>query len=143
VPTAIEVLHLPRELAARVHEEARQEYPAEACGFLLGSVAGKLATVRRVRPEANRATRRDRFLIDAEDVFAALQAGRATGDEIVGVYHSHPDAGSAPSATDRREAWGEWLQLIVACERGSVTGTSCWRSDGDRLVAVAVIEEAA
>lgn len=125
-------LHLPAELADRIRRHALRVYPAEACGFLLGSADAARAAVTDVRPERNRAATNDRFLIDASDVFQALQAAQRDGVELLGAYHSHPDGGDEPSATDRSEAWGEWLHLIVACEARKVGPMGCWIERGGK-----------
>jgi len=142
VTRSIEVLTLPAALAARVRQEARLCYPREACGFLVGGCAGKHATVRQAQAAPNRATRNDRFLIEAADVFAAMQAARAHGEEILGVYHSHPDADVLPSETDRVEAWGEWLHLIVAYRGSAAAEMKCWRHAGESFVGVDIQTEA-
>jgi proteasome lid subunit RPN8/RPN11 len=131
VTSPVEVLHLTAAQAAAIAQEARRQEPAEACGFLQGTINGSSARVHAVCPAPNRAQRRDRFLIDAADVFAALQAARAAGEEVLGVYHSHPGGPAEPSAIDRRDAWGEWLHLIVALRRGGPTEMRCWRPAGD------------
>lgn len=139
----IDVLYLPDEVAERLLERARDAYPGEACGFLIGSVEERAARVRAARAERNRAVRNDRFLIDAADVFAAMRAARTDGDEIIGVYHSHPDGAAEPSATDRADAWGGWLHVIVACPGGSPERMKCWRDAGDRFDAVEIVAVAA
>jgi len=142
VTRSIEVLTLPAALAARIRQEARLCYPREACGFLVGDWVGNHARVRQAQAAANRATRNDRFLIEAADVFATMQAARAHGEEILGVYHSHPEADAVPSETDRAEAWGEWLHLIVACRGSAAAEMKCWRHAGDSFVAVDIQTEA-
>lgn len=130
---SIDVLRLAGEVSARLHDEALAAYPREACGFLVGRHARGKATVRRLLVAENRAARRDRFLIDARDVFEAMRSVRHDDSDLLGVYHSHPDAAPVPSAVDRSEAWAEWLYLIVSC-RGGNSGAqemACWRWDGD------------
>jgi len=148
---AIDSLHLPAAIAERLRDEAVRCYPAEACGFLIGvrgdaalleeptPAAGRAAPSRRravvneLRAERNRAEHHDRYLIDAADVFAAMRAARTAGNEIVAVYHSHPDGRSRPSETDLRDAWGEWLYVIVACSADGAGEITCWRREGDEL----------
>lgn len=66
---------------------ARESFPWECCGFLIGDRERIRACVRA----ENRARRTDRFEMGLEAWFEAWKAGVA--GEIVGVYHSHP-AGS-------------------------------------------------
>jgi proteasome lid subunit RPN8/RPN11 len=132
------MIRLPQALAARISREARSSYPAEACGFLVGTSTGTEVTVRRVMVAENRAARPDRFLIDARDVFEALQSARGSGAELIGVYHSHPDGSADPSPTDLRDAWGDWLHLIVSCPAGVPGEVKCWRRDAAAFAPVEI-----
>ena len=127
-------------LSAAVIDEVRKRvetsYPREACGFLLGRGEGSEWLADRLVAAENRAARADRFYIDAADVFAAQQAARRHGDEVVAVYHSHPDAPAEPSETDRRDADGEWIHLIVACNQGVAAQIECWRWDGEGFLPI-------
>lgn len=159
-PAAIELLRLPAIIVDRLRREAVRCYPSEACGFLLGGRSDTRATeegpralapaapsrrhavVCELRAERNRAERDDRYLIDAADVFVAMREARAAGNEIVAVYHSHPDGRARPSATDLRDAWGEWLYVIVACSAKGAGRITCWRREGDELVRLPIDEPA-
>ena len=153
---ATEVLRLPTALVEQLRSEARRCYPREACGFLLGGRSGVEAWADRLIPTENRAVRADRFLIEARDVFDAMRAARESGCDLLGVYHSHPDGRPEPSATDRADAWYEWLYVIVSSKGPAPTppisslgsaeieglddasGMACFRWDRERFRAVAV-----
>jgi proteasome lid subunit RPN8/RPN11 len=137
------MLQLSAALRERIHDEARGSYPAEACGFLVGNGNATGVLVADVIPATNRAADRDRFLIDPRDVFEVMKGARAHGGEVVAVYHSHPDASPVPSMTDRHEAWGDWLHVIVSCEAGESCDARCWRLAERDFVAVPIVEEAA
>ena len=162
----IEALRIPGELVERLSREARRCYPREACGFLLGDQGGAEARVRGLLAAENRSERADRFLIDARDVFEAMRAARDAGRKLLGVYHSHPDTTPDPSATDRADAWHEWLYLIISVgssppvdplrsvtpyvsavspasvapapvdESRRVPNMACWRWDGEQFASV-------
>lgn len=91
-----------------------------------------------LRGAVNRAERDDRYHIAALDVFEAQRRARSFGEELVGVFHSHPDAPASPSSTDALEAWGGWVHLIVSCEAGEVTDMRCWQWDGGTFVPVSL-----
>ena len=128
-------------MAVRLRQEARRCYPREACGFLLGDTDGDTASARSLRPEANNATRADRFLIPARAVFDALRAARGCGVDIIAVYHSHPGGTAQPSATDADEVWGEWLHVIVPCGADGAGDPRCWRVEGDGFAPVDIEQE--
>ncbi len=136
--TATDKVRVPDSVSAQVEEECRRRYPAEACGFLLGEDKGSGYSIEAARPAVNRASRDDRFHIDAHQVFEAMRAAPRNGKDLLGVYHSHPDGVPEPSSTDRQDAWGRWLYLIVACAGGESTNSACWRFERDRFVPLTI-----
>jgi proteasome lid subunit RPN8/RPN11 len=136
-----------------VCDHARQCYPEECCGLLLGRVtaAGRwVEQVRRVENawgvlgaaelgEDGSRTRESRYFIDPQEMLAVMREGRSQNLEIVGIYHSHPDQEAVPSECDRRLAWEQYSYLIVAVrggrgigQMGEVSGWGSWELDGDR-----------
>lgn len=79
------------------------------------------------QPLANRDDRVDRFRIDPESLWLAAVGGRSERLEILGVYHSHPNAGAEPSRRDLAGAWGEHLWLITSCGGRAECVTRCWQ----------------
>lgn len=84
-------------------EHARACAPAECCG-LVGGRAGAALNVYRLRniaPDALVA-----YEAAPPELFAAQREMRARGEELLGIYHSHPrSADPAPSQTDVRLAF--------------------------------------
>ena len=90
---------------------AREASPLECCGLLMGSDA-RIEQTHRAR---NLHASPTRFLIDPHDHFAAIHTARASGHDVVGVYHSHPTGPAAPSASDLAEAaYDEYVYAIVS-----------------------------
>jgi len=92
---------LPRSELVRIHAHARETYPEECCGFLIGT-----QDLRRVVVEIRRTAnvrsddRRTRYTIDPRETLRLDRELRGTEREIVGFYHSHPDVPAVPSAFD-------------------------------------------
>ena len=81
--------------------QGEQAYPQECCGFLMGTAEGIHRRVAHLQPAINERRGEDgvhRFLISADGYRLADEAARAQGLDIIGFYHSHPDADPAPSA---------------------------------------------
>lgn len=110
-----------------IYAHARETYPHECCGFLLGQF-DEGGLVRQVRRATNQNTERaDRFLISGEE-FAEVQfAADEAGLEIIGIYHSHPDWPSIPSQTDMENAWEEIYYLITSIHEKMPLNTNVWR----------------
>ena len=82
---------------------ARAARPEECCG-LLGGRGGEARSVYRLRNVA--AERRTSYEAAPEELFAAQREMRARGEELLGIYHSHPESPEpAPSAKDVRLAF--------------------------------------
>jgi proteasome lid subunit RPN8/RPN11 len=95
-----------------VVEHAREAFPRECCGLLLGR-RGDIADVFPARNIADEPERR--FLINPEDHFAGRRAARTRGLDVVGFYHSHPRSPAEPSERDRAEfTYAGHLYLIVS-----------------------------
>jgi desampylase len=90
-----------RDVRDRLIAHAREEFPRECCGILLGR-GDEIVEARHARNVASSPA--TRFVIDAKDHIDARRDGRARGLEILGFYHSHPHGAAVPSATDVAEA---------------------------------------
>lgn len=128
---------LPEAVRAAIRSEARDAYPHEACGFLLGRLPaeGGAATVRTLRPAANArsaADRRRRYLIDPDAYRAVERESDAEGLDVVGFWHSHPDAPARPSEYDLEHAWPTVAYVIVTVSEGEPGELAAWRLADDR-----------
>src|SRR5215207_7913594 len=103
--------HALRAVAAH----ARDAWPQECCGLLLGT-PGSIEAVCRARNEHEE--RGTRYLVRPEDHFTAIRLARTQALDVVGAYHSHPAGRPRPSATDREEAHaGGFIYLIAGARR--------------------------
>ena len=109
---------------------AREAFPEECCGFLLG----RLSEPRRVE-EAKRAKnvavaeRTRRYEIDPLELLHADDDARTRGLDLVGIYHSHPNHPAAPSEFDRSRASLWYAYVIVGVTDGTARMITAWRLD--------------
>ena len=90
----------------KVIEHAKVSYPREGCGLL---------TATRFIPVANIAPGATEFEMDPAELIAAMRDLRIAGEELTGIYHSHPHGPAHPSKTDiERAYYPEAAQLIVS-----------------------------
>jgi [CysO sulfur-carrier protein]-S-L-cysteine hydrolase len=117
------VIHIPGAVIADMLDHARAEAPRECCGLLIGA---HRAITRSVRAR-NLESKPTRFLIDPADHFAAIREARAEGNEVIGVYHSHPASAPVPSEADIAEANGgsNFLYVIVSLVTDEVRVYDC------------------
>lgn len=101
-----------------IEQHARRALPAEACGLIVGRIdSDGDGVVTALHPSENLAEGCDSFEVDPA-LHISLQRKLRDGDEeIIGVYHSHPDGPAEPSAHDARAAaYGGWIWLITALQ---------------------------
>ncbi|MGH7544188.1 MAG: M67 family metallopeptidase [Gemmatimonadota bacterium] len=121
---------------ARLRAHAEAGYPDEVCGFLLGSMEASARSfdVREIRPAMNRRASRAsrRYRIDPAEYRAAEREAEEKGLELVGIYHSHPDAPAVPSRYDREHAWPNSAYVIVPVRAGRAWEPRAWLLAEDR-----------
>lgn len=84
-------------LQARLEAWAREAWPCEACGFLLGDERGVVDVVAAPNTAASPLRT---FAIAPLATLAAAERAARRGMRIVGTWHSHPESGGALSAAD-------------------------------------------
>lgn len=83
---------------------AQEVNPLECCGLVGGAADGGARSVYRLRNVA--AHPLVAYEAAAEDLFAAQKIMRERGEQLLGIYHSHPRASEpVPSLTDVRLAY--------------------------------------
>lgn len=114
------MLRMPLAVRAKIEQHGREAYPQECCGFLIGG-AGRPRTAKRVLPLVNQsgARARHRFEIDPLD-WLRVERELSADEQVIGVYHSHPDRPSRPSESDCENAHPSLSYVIVAVRGGEV-----------------------
>ncbi len=141
-------VRLPAELRGQVSHLAEISYPFEACGVLLGRLAQdrpaqhKTVDVEQVLHARNINVQRprDRYLLDPDDFLAADRAARDAGLEIVGIWHSHPDASPRPSRADLKTAWEGYSYLIAGVTALGPNRLRSWRLEDGRFREETLVE---
>lgn len=115
----------------RIASAAERAYPEECCGLLIGRRENVLR-VTAVAESDNVAPsqRTRRFEVDPALRFSLMRRLRGSCDDIVGHYHSHPEASAAPSAYDASLVFEpDLIWVIVAVAAGQAGEIRCWRWD--------------
>lgn len=128
------VLRLRSDGMDEVHRHLCRAYPEEGCGALIGRETPGGREITRVVGFENRAgaDRRRRFLVAPEQFLDADAQARAASLEVLGFFHSHPDAPGEPSSFDLEHAWDYYSYLIVSVSKGAVASSRAWRLRADR-----------
>ena len=131
---AVAVLKIHEGLLRRIHAHGVETYPHECCGALLGHDGDGSREVLDLLPLENRRddSPRNRFEVTPDDVRLAEKTAREKQTELIGWYHSHPDAPARPSEFDREHAWPWYSYIIVSVQKREPRDTTSWRLRDDR-----------
>ena len=154
-------MKIPEEILAEIYRHAREEFPNECCGWLIGPRdRDEVARARRAtnaynplsHPTASDRTAETAYVIDGEDL---LELNRALDDAEppLVIYHSHPNGRAYFSETDRKVATDPWgdgpaypvRQLVIGIDAQRVVEARLfeWSGDDGGFVEVGMFEGAA
>lgn len=108
---------------------AEAAYPNEACGLFIGHAgpSERYEVARLVQSPNVADDKHRRFEVDPGLRIGLERELRGGAQKIIGVWHSHPDGPSRPSATDLAAAFEpEFVWVITAVMQGQVTMTEAY-----------------
>jgi len=112
---------------------ARSSYPEECCGFLLGLDSGTRKILRVIPAQnMNGTSKKSRYDIDPKEFMQADEEARRLRLELIGFYHSHPNAPVHPSLFDREHAWPWYTYLVLSIRRGKPGDFGAWSLSDDK-----------
>jgi proteasome lid subunit RPN8/RPN11 len=108
----MESVILPRQLVNQILHLAQSSPDIEVCGL----ISAKNGRPYRCLPIANISDQPQRlFSMDEKQQIQALRRMRVQGEQLFGIFHSHPHSPATPSSTDLDEAgYPNALYLIVS-----------------------------
>lgn len=116
------VLRLSKNDLNNLHTHAEQSLPLEAAALLFGRVQDSDVVVSHIELVPNIAKSKTSFSVDPETEYRLLVEAEERGEDLVGIFHSHP-APPKPSASDLRNMR---LNPVVWVISSKLTG--CWMS---------------
>jgi len=117
----------PEPWAAMV-SHARQAYPNECCGAMLGAIDDSGKTVRVALPLQNafEGPQAARYELRPEDLLAADKAARERQMDLIGIYHSHPDCDAYFSKTDLQNSCPWYSFVVMSIQKGEFHHANSW-----------------
>jgi proteasome lid subunit RPN8/RPN11 len=104
---------LPASVQAHIIEHAREGKPEEICGILRGK---GLEAYEAIRGQNIARERIENYEVDAQTLLRQFDF-EDQGEEMMGIYHSHPVSVAYPSATDAWNAhYPESIYFICSLE---------------------------
>ena len=117
-----------------IHDHAKEAYPEECAGALVGmNVEGMKIVVDVWRAENTHEDERSRrFLIEPLKIKEFEERAAELDMDVLGFYHSHPDHPAEPSEYDREHAWPGWSYVIASVSAENVEDMRSWVLKTDR-----------
>ncbi len=116
---------------------AERTYPNECCGAMLGHMQGENKLVTEAVPLANayEGAQGARYELRPEDLLEADREARARGLDLIGIFHSHPDAGAYFSETDLKNSCPWYSFVVLSVGRGKFDHANSFLPDADQTKA--------
>ena len=132
----MEPVRLPRPLVNELLHLAQRSPEQEICGL----ISGRDGAFHKCYPIANVAgDRKHLFALAPKGQIDAMRRMRAAGEELVAIYHSHPDAPPLPSPADIQQSeYSNVLYLIISLNTEGVLELRGFRIRGQKVEEVAI-----
>jgi proteasome lid subunit RPN8/RPN11 len=108
-------MHISVSITQEVYDEitahAYAGKPEEVCGIIRGRGLNGFKAIRGYNVASERT---ENYELDLKTLLLKYEF-EAAGDEMIGIYHSHPTSEAYPSATDAWSAYySEWIYFICS-----------------------------
>ncbi len=116
---------------------AESAYPNECVGAMIGStVDGAKVVETSLRLENSAAgSQRAYYELKPEHLMRADRAARDQGKELIGIYHSHPDADAYFSKTDLKNSCPWYSFVVLSIKQGKFDHANSWLPDAEQTKA--------
>jgi len=122
-------------IEAELIQEARNGYPYEIAGFLLGKKSEESEIVSEVYPVNNVAKEQERkFEIHGLDYLKVEAYALENKLDVIGIYHSHPDYPAIPSRHDLEFAQSVFAYAIVSVDGKGSTLINSWKKSNEKFI---------
>lgn len=103
-------VYIPLPMLTAMVEHSRRAYPNEACGI----VSGRGSRALKFYPTENAEQSPYLYSIPPEDIFRIKKEIAAAGQELLGIFHSHPASEAYPSHVDIKQAYYPEAVYLIA-----------------------------
>ena len=118
-------------------KHARETYPNECCGAMLGHLDDSSKIVRMAMPLENAfaGAKAARYELRPEDLLAADRAARERSLDLIGIYPSHPDCDAYFSATDLKNSCPWYSFVVLSIRKGEFDHANRWLPNAEQTEA--------
>ena len=117
-----------------MEEHALRSFPEECCGFLVGIMEEAKEVSEVIESKNTVSTMRERrYTVDPLQFLRVEKDLYESRREILGFYHSHPNAPARPSQYDLEHAWPVYSYLIISLSEQRTLDVASWTlAEGDK-----------
>lgn len=130
------MISITSEQIEQINLHGERDYPYECCGLLIGRFENDGAkVVLETFPISNareESAKRNRFLIQPEELMRGEKYAQSNNMDVVGFYHSHPESPAVPSQYDLEHAWPTYSYIIVSVIDQKAGDLFSWEQRPDR-----------
>jgi len=127
------MIRIESEPWAAMVAHAREAYPNECCGAMLGVSDGdKTVRVAMRLENAFQGAQATRYELRPEDLLAADKAARERHMDLIGIYHSHPDCDAYFSKTDLQNSCPWYSFVVLSVQKGEFHHANSWLPNFDQ-----------
>lgn len=128
------MLRIERVPFAVMKAHAEAAYPNECVGAMLGNSGSDSKVVVLAMPLENSAegSQRAFYELSSNSLLAAENAARQLHLDLLGVYHSHPDADAYFSDTDLKHSCPWYSFVVLSVKGGAYDHANSWLPDFDQ-----------
>ena len=116
---------------------AERAYPNECCGAMLGHMQSENKTVTEAvaLENAHAGAQGERYEVRPADLLKAESEARARGLDLIGIFHSHPDADAYFSKADLENSCPWYSFLVLSIQAGRFDHANSFVPDMDQTKA--------
>lgn len=107
------MLYLKKKDYNIILQHALSGLPNEACGLIAGKVNGDEKYIEKVYLLTNIDESNEHFSMDPKEQLTAIKDIRANDLQLLGNFHSHPEAPARPSEEDKRLAYDSKANYLI------------------------------
>jgi proteasome lid subunit RPN8/RPN11 len=128
------VVQIAQNVWTDLASHASQGYPEEICGFLYGKEQENHRGITHLLAVENKShgQRKRRFEITPHDYMKGERYALQIEQDLLGIYHTHPDHPALPSRHDHAQAMPYFSYLILSVSHGVIKRSTSWQLDDQR-----------
>jgi proteasome lid subunit RPN8/RPN11 len=117
------------------HAESR--FPNECCGAMIGNIDGgeKRVTLAVPLENAYAGAQGARYELRPQDLLEADRRARASGLDLIGIFHSHPDCDAYFSKTDLENSCPWYSFVVLSVKSGKFDHAASFLPNADQTAA--------